>query len=187
MTNMKLVHYSDAPITTLREPNNPQQVNSKPRGLWISDDADLENNWRSWCLSEQFNHQNLTHEHDVTLNQNANVMVLRSAFEIDAFHREFSRGYSWQSDRQSRAIDWPMVAERYDGIIITPYIWDRRLDGEASNWYYGWDCASGCIWRPRAIAAITLRHILDEHEAKGDPFSPGAPRMLDAEQYDYVG
>ena len=49
-------------------------------------------------------------------------------------------------------IDWPKVAERYDGIIIAPYQWSRRLDGPM--WYYGWDCASGCVWRARAVLEL---------------------------------
>jgi hypothetical protein len=28
-------------------------------------------------------------------------------------------------------------------LLITPYIWSCRLD---FNWYYTWDCASGCFW-----------------------------------------
>lgn len=33
-------------------------------------------------------------------------------------------------------IDWPQVAQHYDGIIIAPYCWEMRLDREA-GWYYG--------------------------------------------------
>jgi hypothetical protein len=50
-------------------------------------------------------------------------------------------------------IEWRKVAERFDGIIIAPYIWQRRLDLE-SSWYYSWDCASGCIWNASAVREI---------------------------------
>lgn len=52
-------------------------------------------------------------------------------------------------------INWPMVADRYQGIVIAPYLWSRRMDG--GLWYYGWDCASGCIWDAAAVASVTAR------------------------------
>jgi hypothetical protein len=55
-------------------------------------------------------------------------------------------------------IDWYRVAEQYDGIIITPYIYERRLT-EYTTWYYSWDCASGCIWNGKAIANITSKKL----------------------------
>ena len=50
-------------------------------------------------------------------------------------------------------IDWAEVASKYDGIIISPYQWSLRLDMEMM-WYYGWDCASGCIWNISAIKEL---------------------------------
>lgn len=52
------------------------------------------------------------------------------------------------------SLDWRAIAAKCDGIIISPYIWARRLNGY-SHWYHGWDCASGCIWNPRAIREVT--------------------------------
>lgn len=37
------------------------------------------------------------------------------------------------------------VAELFE---IAPYQWERRLAREFM-WYYGWDLASGVIWRPK--------------------------------------
>ena len=64
---------------------------------------------------------------------------------------------SWRSDhlRDYGCIDWRLVAEEWQGIVIAPYLWERRFDSDA-RWYYSWDCASGCIWDHRAIAAIEL-------------------------------
>lgn len=45
------------------------------------------------------------------------------------------------------------IGARYDGIVITPYVWSMRLDRSAF-WYYGWDCASGCIWNASAVAEL---------------------------------
>ena len=59
-------------------------------------------------------------------------------------------------------IDWNRVAKKYQGIIITPYIWERRLT-TTCTWYYGWDVASGCIWDNKAIKEIT-----DARKSKGN-------------------
>lgn len=39
-----------------------------------------------------------------------------------------------------------------------PYQWRRRNE-RGFSWYYGWDCASGCIWRASAIREIRLIEI----------------------------
>lgn len=37
---------------------------------------------------------------------------------------------------------------------ITPYCWPARMDPDLI-WYYGWDCASGCIWDASTIHQVT--------------------------------
>ena len=51
-------------------------------------------------------------------------------------------------------MDWGYLATQYQGLIIAPYLWDLRLFGPA--WYYGWDCASGCIWDLTAVESFSL-------------------------------
>ena len=41
------------------------------------------------------------------------------------------------------AIDWEAALADWDGELIAPYMWSRRLE---YMWYYGWDCASGGTW-----------------------------------------
>jgi hypothetical protein len=148
---IRLVHYAKSPVLAVRSVEQPGPADMKPRGFWLSDD-DCEDNWRAWCEAETFSLGNLACVHDVALRDTANVLRLAGAYEIDAFDRQYTgelcRGISY--------IDWARVASDYDGIIITPYIWERRLTNTA-RWYYGWDCASGCIWNADAIASITLR------------------------------
>jgi hypothetical protein len=55
-------------------------------------------------------------------------------------------------------IDWPRVAERFDGVIIAPYQWKHRLE---LMWYYGWDCASGCIWNARAVSCFEVAETVE--------------------------
>lgn len=155
---MKLVHYSNGPVGTLEmRAQPPGREFFKPHGLWLSDD-DCEDNWRAWCIGESFGLERLTHVHDVDLQPDANVLVLRTASEIHTFTREWTR---FDDDTLGRFgyPHWPDIIARYDGLIITPYVWSMRLDMGA-RWYYVWDCASGCIWHPRAVAAIRLREVV---------------------------
>jgi hypothetical protein len=158
----QLVHYSAEPLTALRDVP-VQKVDEmdyfKPRGLWVSDDA-CENNWRWWCEAEGFRLDALAYAHDVAIKPDANILLLGSSNDIDEFTE---RWHIWPfpGPRHSRSyIDWPSLRSRYAGIVITPYIWERRLSmgsGPDAMWYYSWDCASGCIWDVSAIASATLR------------------------------
>lgn len=131
---MTWLKYDDGPIVLddlhHRWQREPRSQYDKPRGFWITDDS--EQCWRSWCLSEEFDLDTLTHVHEVELDE-SRILFLRSTGELDDFTRE------------------------YAGIIITPYQWARRLE---LSWYYNWDCASGCIWDVSAILGVHLREIV---------------------------
>ena len=77
--------------------------------------------------------------------------------ELDAFHEKYGvpmfPNLPDMCNSRYFAPDWARVGEAYPGIIIAPYIWSRRLDGPM--WYYGWDCASGCVWDPSVVRSIT--------------------------------
>lgn len=172
----RLVHYSDALVLTVRDtPQRPElEAYGKPRGLWVSAD-DHADNWRDWCLSEGFGLSRLTHVHDVELVPGAlggSVLHLDGAGGLDRFTREFARSNPRYSalglaDR-GHFIDWPAVAARWDGIVIAPYVWERRLH-EGTGFYYTWDCASGCLWRARAVASITLREVVPAAVPQPEP------------------
>ena len=142
-----LTHYSETPVLRVRHARR-QEVAPKPRGLWLS--VDGKDDWAEWCAAESYPIGRIAH--DVELAVGHNVAWLSGDDDIDRFHarycmRPYPNMYYWY-------IDWRTVARDFDGIIIAPYCWGRRLQGAASDWYYGWDCASGCIWYPRAIASI---------------------------------
>ena len=59
-------------------------------------------------------------------------------------------------------IDWRKVAKKYDGIEINPMIYELRM--MALSWYYGWDVASGCIWKPRKAKLIKIGNNLKLHK-----------------------
>jgi hypothetical protein len=165
---MRLVHYAKEPLAaplTVRPQTGPDKQPDyfKPHGLWVSDDA-CPDNWKSWCEDQDFCLECLAYAYGVTLRADANVLVLTSAAEIDRFTDTYEVN-PIPGPRTLKVrfwIDWPTVREQWDGLIITPYIWERRNllshngSGDAA-WYYSWDCASGCIWQPRAIASIVPR------------------------------
>jgi hypothetical protein len=161
---MKLRHFSLLPVLKVRDQKqeNPVELilhHTKPRGLWVSDEA-AEQSWSSWCESESYGIAPL--EHNVVLAQNANLLYINSLKALDDFSEQYGKKPDRQHFRDEPAIMWADVARDFDGILITPYQWERRLC-LGSSWYYGWDCASGCIWRKRAVAHI--EPILSPREA----------------------
>jgi hypothetical protein len=116
--------------------------------LWVSVDGEYD--WPWWCEAESFDIGSFRHE--VSLRPDANILVITTVNELDAFQRRYRASIaSWAF---SKGIDWERVARDHSGIVIAPYQWERRHDIK-SSWYYGWDCASGCIWDLTAIAEFT--------------------------------
>ena len=153
---MKRLAYWSKPFdaTVLAESKWKQDVTHKPRGLWFSVGSD----WQRWCLAENFSLDRLRHLHEVTLLASARLLTLRDPLDLDAFSERYGRAWPFtrQSGRGAANIDWRAVSYEYDAIEIAPYQWSRRF---ALSWYYGWDCASGCVWNAEAIESI--RHVRD--------------------------
>lgn len=161
---MSWLKYDNAPIfiDTLanRDQRGEPSSYKKPSGFWITDDTD--DCWRSWCLSERFNLENLTHKHEVDLIEDR-ILILRGEYDVRTFARHYCVDHWWGPEGNPRkycdlCIDWPQVAKEYAGIIVTPYIWRLRLE-DGFSWYYPWDCASGCIWDASAIKDVRLVEI----------------------------
>lgn len=128
----------------------------KPAGLWLS----VGGAWPEWCKAESFALDRFKYVTRIELISGANVLWLRGEGDIITFHHEFADKDATPS-YLADYIRWDRVAEQYDGIVIAPYVWSCRLDGPAHHWYYGWDCASGCIWDPRCIASFECVAIPD--------------------------
>jgi hypothetical protein len=151
----RLRHYSGDAVVLDRSRAYPQEeprMYTKPVGFWVS--VLGEQDWPSWCR-EEYTWARLDVEHVVTLRPSAEILLLDSIELLDAFtktygivtHRKYSGGaYSEVS------IDWPRVSSEYDGIVVAPYQWERRM---GLDWYYTWDVASGCIWNLEAIEGVT--------------------------------
>lgn len=152
---MKLIHFSDTYLTHVDSVKQPRP-NTKPAGLWVSVEDPGSYGWRKWCRDSDFRTHRLSHRTEVVLKDNVRILHLSDPFQILDFTKEYEapildeKGKPIELTLSGLYIDWPRVAEKYQGIIISPYAWDLRLDSRV-NWFYTWDCASGCLWDAKAV------------------------------------
>jgi hypothetical protein len=150
----RYTHCAAAPFTLDRsyqyEQGSYRNGTLKPSGLWFSVDGD----WERWCDENEFALDKRLCVYAVEY-QPERVLPVIGAGAIDAVTARYAvRGSRYE-------INWKYLASDYAGIVIEPYVWERRLDGD-SGWYYGWDCASGCIWD---LSVITKFELMDIHPA----------------------
>ena len=122
--------------------NFTQSNGRKPKGLWYA----CGNEWLSWLRYEMPDWIG-NYVYSIDINEGS-ILNIRTYEEL----KEFDEAYGIKSE-WTNVIDWGKVAEEYDGIEICPYIHEARY---STDWYYGWDVASGCIWRPSAVQSIKL-------------------------------
>lgn len=136
----------------------------KPRGLWVS--VDGKDDWPSWCKSVKrpvAGGRHVRYRVNVDLSR---VLALTTIKEVFDFSEEYACDThpmvgelpapphpSLSEFKLSMWVDWKAVAAKYAGIVIAPYQWGCRLN---LLWYYGWDCASGCIWDAAAVRSISV-------------------------------
>jgi hypothetical protein len=76
------------------------------------------------------------------------ILQITTLKEFEAFDRKYRT-----IDQFGRmGIDWIRVAQKYNGINITPYREEYGM--KRDHWYNGWDCSSQVIWNPTAIKEI---------------------------------
>jgi hypothetical protein len=164
-TPERLVHFSAEPFAGMRYQRQPD-CDDKPAGLWVSIGG--EDGWWEFCHENKYALKTLRHEYEVTLTSEARILRLSSAPELDTFSEEWRPEPDWTDPIQRKyhhtlaKIDWSRVARYYQGIIIAPYIWERRLTRH-TRWYYGFDFASGCIWDAAVVESIRL---VAEHDVQ---------------------
>lgn len=146
---MPLTHYTAKPFKSLRRAKqpDPHADRFKPSGLWYS----VNGEWEEWCASEMPGWIEGGLLYEITL-ADEKMLRITTLDELDAFHAKHSTPYLGQM----LTIDWRAVAEEWDGIEIAPYQYKRRHTKDFL-WYYVWDCASGCIWRPRGASFKLIR------------------------------
>lgn len=192
---MKFIHYSDKPITELIQFDYPPALEGmiaigKPNGIWFSAEEAIEDdeNWFTWCTKEEFNLDRLICPHEIKFKSSARILYLNTISEILDFNEMY--GYqmfpiqdSFFSEEMQEllskmrpnycplyksmdSIRWEAVKAMWQAIVIAPYQWGLRLHSPA-HWYYGWDCASGCVWDVSAIESFShVPRKLLEHSQK---------------------
>jgi len=153
----RLIHYSAAPLGPLysvdQTDGDCRVRGDKPKGLWVSIEG--EQDWKSWCEAERFSLESLRFAHEIVLAPGANILRLSTPDDIDRLTERYAAPAIPGLGGRVYGLRWDQIAERHHGIIIAPYIFERRLNDHAF-WYYGWDCASGCIWDAAAIGEVSL-------------------------------
>jgi hypothetical protein len=152
---MEFSHYSHIPFefdnTRTYDQLDERGGYGKPRGFWLS--VDGPDDWKEWCEGNEWRLDGLAYRVAFTVSPDADVRVITSVDELREFHDEFKVPPVHVALHPM--IDWVKVAERYDGIIIAPYLWSIRLDLDLF-FYYGWDCASGCFWNLKVIEPVKV-------------------------------
>jgi hypothetical protein len=149
VANRRLLHYSQNALTQRLNSAQNQEDYFKPQGFWVS--VEGEDDWRSWCQSEGYGHKRYFWQTAVALTGVGKPILRIDGRSID----DFTDNYVRENLRMEYyAIDWPRVAQDYSGIIIAPYSWHHRRN-DRTQWYYGWDCASGCLWNAEAWTIVS--------------------------------
>jgi hypothetical protein len=147
-------HLSKAGIIKLHEVEQTSDIHStigKPNGFWYS----VEEDWERWCRSELPDWLVGRTQYEVELGEE-NILKLCSVRQIKMFHDQYSITCSGQLCKMP---EWVKVAQEYDGIEIAPYQWNLRMN-DYYFWYYPWDCASGCIWRPKGTSLKIKQQVI---------------------------
>ena len=152
LDNLQYRHYSEHKFTLNRYRKYNQHIESKPFGLWLSIETpdDDVNNWYDWCIYEGYDIHRLRHIYEVKLKPDNNLLYLTTQADVLLFSKNYRL-----SIHHAHKINWVNVSEKYDGIVIYPYLWTLRLNTECI-WYSPWDVASACIWNLEVIEDMTL-------------------------------
>ena len=137
----KRIHWSKRSLTIPLKAFTQPLASYKPAGLWY----EVSGDWQRWCASDWPDWFVGLQAYRIVLSRKVHLLRIATVQALDTFHNRFVIG---------KEIRWRLVALCYDGIEIAPYQWSRRLE---YSWYYGWDCASGCLWRPKDTLVIPLK------------------------------
>ncbi len=157
------LHISKDPIEKFI--SKRQRIEMKPTGIWYG----FNDSWFDWMMEAGCNWFQ-PYIYEVVVDEER-VLRISNLDEFDEFEDEYGSlpAYMLRAKnagldfmlpampdmmrRLSLHIDWPKLSKQYSALEITPYQWKRRLE---SIWYYGWDCASGCIWNRKGLKELRL-------------------------------
>ncbi len=134
---------------------NLHYLNIKPAGMWLSDDSDY--GWPKWCEEQEFNLEGLTIKKTFEITDISKILVLDTDEKIIAFNKKYTISFPDYDSKLFKFLaylDWKRISKEYAGVLISPYSWELRL-APGFMWYYGWDCASACVWDLSVLKEIT--------------------------------
>tara|TARA_R100000541_G_scaffold16363_4_gene26042 strand:- start:2680 stop:3180 length:501 start_codon:yes stop_codon:yes gene_type:complete len=130
-----------------------EDYGSKPNGLWYQ----INDSWEEWCKHEMPSWLGPNNRGAYKVNikiDKSNLLVISTLEEFDSFHETFCTYNPNNRFRPTKSdINWKKVSSLYDGIEISDYFYQRRMDDNC-EWYYPWDIASGCIWNTDIIKVV---------------------------------
>lgn len=148
-----------------------------PQGIWLS----CGSAWLDWFEGYCNQWLKLPYVYEIDINKNT-VLKINNIFQF----RDFAKKYrNPDATSLEKMIDWSLVKEDYDGLIICPYLGSKiwkvsnpttfginkntidyietaldtkvfEVDAFIYEWYRHWETATGVIWRPSGIKSITL-------------------------------
>lgn len=156
-----LVHFSSEslafdPARTYDNEGEHRSFNLKPRGLWLSDEAEDAHGWRKWCEGESFALDRLAYR-TTFLCDVSNWVVIDTPSKLEKFGKQFQKPVPFLTnnsnipDQWNSIVDWDSVKKEFAGILISPYQYSMRFD---VVWYYSWDCASACVWDLKTVEPL---------------------------------
>ena len=148
---MKLSHWTNERFVFDPLRSYTQKTGPKPKGFWL----DVDEDWKRWCDDNDFRLNYLKVRYAVEIAKPERMLWLTDSSLLDQFNGKFAaRDQGRIPNDANFYIDWNRVAHDFAGLIIAPYCLERRFD---LMWYYGFDCASGCVWDLAAIGSVVQR------------------------------
>jgi hypothetical protein len=149
------VFISKEPYTDFRNvrQKRPRSSMQKPNGLWYG----CGDSWIEWLRGDMPEWlEEATYLYEIKLG--SDVLQISNDEEFEDLEAEFKVNAQFGQ----QVIGWELIQNAgYSGIEICPYNHGRRM---GSDWYYGWDVGSGCIWDSKGITEITLLAEKSEEE-----------------------
>jgi hypothetical protein len=149
LQKLELVHFSKKKLANIKLESRPVGSDIKPVGLWLSVENETMG-WSEWLLNNQpaWFETRYTHANPIKFTEDAKIIWLKTSNHIDIFSEVLKKELHPLLNT-ILCLHWNLLDA--DAILISPYQWERRLGGIHRIWYYGWDCASGCVFNPDKI------------------------------------
>lgn len=146
---LKLTHYTfEKFVFNPRQEYRQSKSALKPDGLWLSHDK-CGAGWLDWCMTNAFMEHRLNYETEIHIEEtDKDIAFINDDKSMWAFQYKYSAYI-----HSLLGIDFKRVASDYKALVIIPYLYKFRLHSDFL-WYYGWDCASACVWDLSCIKFI---------------------------------